>query len=210
MTFTEPLPQKSTRGVYAGRWRWWYSSIADWMIRNPGGSMSDCATSLNKHANTISAIVNTDMFKEYLSRRKTEFHREHDYAIRAKLTGVAEASLDIMLTQLKTKGQQIPMQRLESLTNSALDRLGYSPATSPQVVVNNTLDARSQNVTIPGLTPTALEEARMALRMVEARQTGSSQAQLPHSDDATTPAVGVCEGAGHLDVSGDNDSASGE
>lgn len=170
----EPSITKTRQGVYQGRWRWWYSSIADWMIRNPGGSMSDCAAALNKHPNTISAIANTDMFREYFARRKAEFHREHDYAIRAKLTGVAEASLDLMLGQLRKKGDQIPMQRLESIVGSTLDRLGYAPSTSPTVVVNNTTDARTQTVAITGLTASALEEARQALRLAELRNSGTS------------------------------------
>jgi hypothetical protein len=169
------IPQQSkASGTFQGRWRWWYDAIADWLIRNPGGKLQDCATALNKHPNTISAIIHTDMFQEYLARRKEEFHKDHDYAIRSRLTAVAEASLDLMLGQLAKKGDQIPMQRLESLASTTLDRLGYGPQSAPAVAVNVTQDNRSQTVSIQGLTPQALEEARFALRQAEALKAGTS------------------------------------
>jgi hypothetical protein len=175
MTIAEPALARTKQGPHwEGRWRWWYSSIADHMIRNPGTTFTEIAAALNKNPNTISAITGTDMFREYLARRKQEFQREHDYAIRAKLTGVAEASLDIMLSQLQKKGEQIPMQRLENVVSMTLDRLGYAPASTPSVVVNNNTDARTQTVAIQGLTPLALEEARQALRLAELRHSGSS------------------------------------
>lgn len=160
--------------------------------------MGDIAAALNKHPNTISAIASTDMFREYLARRKQEFHREHDYAIRAKLTGVAEASLDIMLTQLKKRGEQIPMQRLENIVGVTLDRLGYAPATAAQVVVNNNTDARTQTVAITGLSAVALEEARAALRLVESRNAGASLTPPSFADPVPTEVLDSA-GAGSQD-----------
>lgn len=207
MTILEPQTQRTSRGVYEGRWRWWYSSIADHMIRNPSGSMADIAAALGKNPNTISSIASTDMFREYLARRKDEFRKDHDHAIRAKLTGVAEASLDLMLGQLRKKGDQIPMQRLESVVTSTLDRLGYAPAAAgPQVVVNAT-DSRTQTVNVVGLTPLALEEARQALRLAELRQSGSS---LPHPTYVDPVRDAVEAGAGTPLEDAIDDSSSGE
>jgi len=168
------------------------------MIRNPGGKLSDCAAEMHRHPNTISQIVQTDLFKEYLARRKEEWARDHDYALRARLTNVAERSLDLILETMKKKGDQIPMQRLESLASTTLDRLGYAPASSPSVVVNNNNDSRSQTVVIPGLTPQALEEARSALRLAEQHKAGSSllaSSLMPPSHAATLE-----EGAEILDL----------
>src|SRR5678815_4847907 len=50
-----PRSTEDTRGVsnpYEGRWRWWYSAISDWMLRNPGGTMADCAAELGRGAST--------------------------------------------------------------------------------------------------------------------------------------------------------------
>ena len=158
--------------VVNGRWRWWYSAIADLMIRHPEWKMTDIARELNKHPNTVSMIVNTDLFKEYLAQRKVAWAQEHDHAIRAKLTDVVSESLDIVLEQLKTKKSQIGLQAALKVTESALDRLGYAPQSQPQVVVNNAPDNRQQ--TIVAVTPMDLEAARDAMRKAEQAKTGTS------------------------------------
>lgn len=174
---SEPKLQSTSQGQgykQEGRWRWWYSAIADYMIRNPNGTMADCARVLGKHPNTISAIAKTDIFREFLAQRKAEFFAAHDHAVRTKLTQVAEASLDIVLGQLQKKGDQIPLARLESLTTSTLDRLGYG-VKSPTVVVDNSQhDNRQQTLQFGGLTPQLLEEARAAMRAVERQKAGQS------------------------------------
>jgi hypothetical protein len=124
----EPRKLGSSRSnAYVNRWNWWYSAIADWMIRNPDKRLQDCANDLGKHVNTISQIANTDMFREYLARRKQEWREHHDFAIVSKVTQVAEAGLDLLLEKLEKKRDQIPMQLVTEMTTSALDRLGYGP-----------------------------------------------------------------------------------
>jgi hypothetical protein len=168
----EPLSQRQPRGgsptknPFEGRWRWWYSAIADWMIRNPGGKISDCAIELKKGSNTISAIINTDMFQTYYVRRREEWQREHDYILRQKLTGVAISALDSVQENFTKKGDQVPMKLAAEIVTSSLDRLGFAPKNGPSVAV----DLRTQNNVVQlnsSVTPQILEEARMALRMVE-------------------------------------------
>lgn len=171
----EPAIAKTPSGQPKGRWRWWYSAIADWMLRNPGGKLEDCARELQKHPGTISQIWRTDMFQEYLARRKEEFHQQHDFVIRSKMTAIAEASLDIMLDTMNKKKDQIPMQRLESIAHGTLDRLGYGPKSAPAVVIDASQnDNRQQVVQVSGLTPQQLEEAREALRLSERLKAGQS------------------------------------
>lgn len=160
---------------YEGRWRYWYSDIADWMIRNPGGRLIDCAVELNRHTNTISMIVNTNLFQDYLAKRRALWIEEHDAQLRAGMTDVASKGLDLLMQVMKSKGPQIPMQQLIETTNSALDRLGYSPnkQSGPTVVVNHNV-GDNRTVIVPGLTAQALEEARMALRQSEEAKRGSS------------------------------------
>lgn len=166
------------------RWRWWYDAIADWMIRNPGGKLSECAKELNKSYTTISMIINTDLFQDYLAKRKTEFQRDHDHAIRSRLTAVAEATLDHMLETIKKQGDQIPLKVLESLSTSALDRLGYAPSSTPSVVVNNNVDNSTKTVHLPGLSHSELTAARDLLRAAESAKAGSSL--LPASSPSTS------------------------
>ncbi len=180
----EPMSQRAPRGAsptsnpFEGRWRWWYSSIADWMLRNPGGKIQDCATELKKSSNTISAIINTDLYQTYYARRREEWQRDHDFVLRSKLTGVAISALDSVQEQFTKKGDQVPMKLAAEIVQSSLDRLGFAPKNGPQVAI----DARSQSNTIQlnsSVTPQILEEARMALRMVEQQRLNGPEASRP-------------------------------
>lgn len=194
--YLEPPIRKVSGPVSNGRWTWWYSAIADAMIRNPDLRMQDIAALLGKHPNTVSMIVNTDMFREYFAQRKEAWRQDHDHALRAKLTDVATESLDIVLEQLKAKRTQIPLNVALKVTESALDRLGYAPSSGPEVVVNNTVDARQQSVSVQGLSASELEEARQALRRVEQTRVGTSLAP----DSSVIPGPVLEQGAGQ-DVS---------
>jgi IS30 family transposase len=140
------------------------------MIRRPSGAINEIAKELNKHPNTISMIINTDMFQEYLARRKDQWHKEHDFALMSKVTRVAELALDSVATHLETKRDQVPLPIAVEAMTSALDRLGYGPKTAPQVSVNVDNSSRSQTVVIEGVSANALEEARQALRIAEAKR----------------------------------------
>ena len=159
------------RNPYEGRWNWLYSSIADIMIRDPSIAQSDIALELNKAPNTISMIVNTDMFQEYLARRKEAWREKHDHAILSKLTRVAELSLDSVAEQFEKKKDQIPLPIAVEAMNSALDRLGYGPKQQAAVSVQvNQDNSRTQTVVVQGVSATALEEARAALRIAESKR----------------------------------------
>lgn len=169
---------RNSGNPYQGRWRWWYSAIADHMIRNPGCQIQDIAAALNKRPTTISMIINTDLFRTYLSQRKAAWTAEHDYALRSRLTEVAVKGLDIIKEVLDKKSDQIPLQRVAEITASSLDRLGYAPSSGPQVVVNTgAVDARTQTLNVSS---NVLLEAREKMRLVEQDRAGQSlpEAQL--------------------------------
>lgn len=159
------------RNPYEARWRWWYSSIADIMIRDPSTKIQDIAAELAKSPNTISMIVNTDLFQEYLSRRKEQWRKEHDFAILSKVTRVAELSLDSVAEQFIKKKDQVPLGMAVEAMTSALDRLGYGPKQTPTVAVQvNDNSSRVQTVVVQGVGASALEEARAALRLAESKR----------------------------------------
>lgn len=143
--------------------RWWYPAIADWMLRNPGGDMVQCATDLGRNVQCIRMIVNSDMYKDYYAQRRQEWQQNHDFAILSRVNRVAEKSLDLLLDKMEKKGDQVPMNVTKDIAFSALDRLGYAPQTGPQVAVNV---GEQKNVFV-AVTPDALEEARTALRLAE-------------------------------------------
>jgi hypothetical protein len=147
---------------------WYYDSIINWMIANPGKPLYECAAAIGRTPATLSVIINSDMFKAALAKRKDEFHTQHDIGLIEKNTKIAHASLDAILDTLTKRGSAIPLDSLKELSDSALTRLGYGmqkqPAESPAAV--------QVNVVVP-VSATDLAEARMALRQVQAQKAGT-------------------------------------
>lgn len=173
----QSVPMGGSKAYRKNRWRWYYDSIADWMIANPGKELKECAKHINKHPNTITQIIRSDLFQEYLAQRKQEWQRHHDHAIMAKTTAVAERSLDLMLEKLEKQGDKIPMQVVSEVATNALDRLGYAPRTAPQVQVNVDNSDNRQVVMVP-ISPEALEEARDAIRAAEEQRKIAARSTL--------------------------------
>lgn len=156
---------------YNGRFRWWYPAIADWLIANPGGKQEECARDLNRHVNTISLIMNSDLFKAYYEERRKEWEARHDFKLRDKMHKIADLSLDIMFQQIETKRQSVPIKMLKEISESVLDRLGYTPQTGPQVQITN-----NNNTAVAVVAPVSvsrLEEARAVLRQAEQNRANS-------------------------------------
>lgn len=161
------VPHTDVGNPYEGRWRWWYGNIADWMLRNPGKPLKDCAAELRKAENTIYYITQTKVFRDYYARRRLEWTREHDATLRSKLTQVAELALDSVAEKLTKQRDKVELPFLTTLVETSLDRLGFAPNKTPAVQVN-VGDNRTQVVQLPGsVSATALEEARMALRAAQ-------------------------------------------
>lgn len=177
MSFTEPLPSpaqrsvaKSTGNPYTGRWRWWYSAIADEMLKNPKATNPEIAKAIGRSPSTVGFIVATDLFRDYYAKRRAEYSRQHDEAIRNKLLGVAEASLTILTDQLEKKKDQVPIKMVTEIATSMLEKLGYGAPAAPQVVVNNTQDNSTKSVVVTQASLSELEAARQALQLAEARR----------------------------------------
>jgi hypothetical protein len=167
-----PIEPKTSKGLadpknpYQGRWRWWYPGIADWIIRHPDGKLEDCAKELGKSYGTIAFIVRTDLFQEYLAQRRAMWQKEHDFSIVAKVTRVAEKSLDLLLDKMERQADKIPMQLITEVATTSLDRLGYAP--KPQNAVNVNVNTGTQ--VMMAISPAALEEARDAIRQAEEKR----------------------------------------
>lgn len=149
-------------GRINGRWRWWYSMIADYRISHPGCTHKEIASHLGKHESTVGAIVNTDMYREYEAQRKAAFRAEAEDRVRGKLLSLTDQVLDSMTEIYKKKQDQVPLEVSREILNTGLEGLGFGPKPQPGVIINN------QQVNIPSnVSASVLEEARMALRSVE-------------------------------------------
>lgn len=158
----------SPSNLYEGRWRWWYSAIADYMLAHPGAKLQEIAAYCGgKNVNTISMIMNTDMFKAYYEDRKAEYEVGATFEIRQKLNRTMNKSLDVLLEQLETKGATIPMNQTLAIVDRATTALGLN-AKEAGVNVNVTQNNnKTQNVTISGVSLEQIQEAREAMRRVQ-------------------------------------------
>lgn len=115
----EPIP------IETGRWRWWYESLADYMIAHPEARQGEMARHFQRTESTISLILNSDTFKAFYRKRRDEHAAKLDEGVRAKLFRVADSSLDNLLLSLEKKKDSVPIDILHRTTDMALKNLGY-------------------------------------------------------------------------------------
>ncbi len=160
----EQLPGSTIqpRAYHRKTMRWYYSSIIDWMMANPGKPLSDCAAYVGKTQPTLSAIIRSDMFQAALAQRKAQFSAQQDLVITQKMTQVTVATLDTILNVLEKKKDTIPLETLERVANTTLSRLGYGIEKAAPTAVQVNVHQNAQ-VQAP-ISAVELEEARKLMR----------------------------------------------
>ena len=179
------LPPAPTGGQWQPtKMMYWYDSIIDDFLANPGTTVKETAARLGRNPVTISLIARSDLFKARYAQRRSEFNEDLDQRLTGKLAKIAETSLDLTLEVLEAKRDKVPLPQLIEIQNKALDRLGYGTSTSsnPSVVIhnNNSASAAAQSGAV---TPEVLAEARRKLRLVEASKLS------PEAEDKRLPVV---------------------
>ena len=141
----------------------WYDGIIDDILANPGTSIKDTAARLGRSPNTISVIMNSDLFKARWEQRRAQFNMALDLHLSQKLAAVAEKALEHTIKALDTKRENVPLPILKDLALGSLDRLGYGPKAHQPVA------AVQVNVNSGAASPEALESARAKMRELELR-----------------------------------------
>jgi hypothetical protein len=145
--------------------RWWYEALADFIIANPNANQNDMSAHFGRRPATISTVIGTDAFKAYFRQRRNAHAEKLDAEVRHKLFKVTNKSLDHMLEVLDKKRDNIPIEILRRVNDSALKNLGYgisSPPGGTTVNVNTT----PQHVHV-AVSLDDLEAARAALRAAQ-------------------------------------------
>lgn len=150
--------RKATRKM-----RWWYESLADFMIANPRATQNQIAAHFGRAPGTISTIINTDSFKAYMRQRREAHAAQLDGAVREKLLKVTDKGLDLILEQFDKKRDTLPIDTLQRSVDSTLKALGYGAA-APQAAVNVKIDNAQTKVVAVPVAIEDLEAARAALR----------------------------------------------
>jgi len=151
------------------KFAWYYDSIIDWMVANPGRPLSECAAHVHKSQSWLSTIINSDMFKAALAQRRETFSATHDALLTEKVTKVAMMGMDIILEKMEKKRDAIPISQLHTISDGAMQRLGYGvkPGVGPGVQVNVGVGIQNQPQVVVPVSADDLAAARFALRQAE-------------------------------------------
>lgn len=154
------LHRKTTRKM-----RWWYESLADYMVANPHATQNEIAAHFGRAPTTISTIINADSFIAYFRQRRDKQAEFIDAGVRSKMLNIADKSMDLILNNLDKKRDTIPLELLQRVNENALKNLGYGAAApGPSTVVNvGQGGGQLQLVPVP-VSIQDLEAARAALR----------------------------------------------
>jgi hypothetical protein len=94
------------------------------MLENPDARLGDIAALLGYTPAWLSTLIHTDAFRAELKKRQGELWEESSVSIRERLTGIAEAGLDVLGERLANA--ETPTREVRETTQMALSGLGYS------------------------------------------------------------------------------------
>jgi hypothetical protein len=175
---TNGYPSKRAEVLATRKLMFWYEMLADFLIANPTATHDQMAKHFGRSSGTIALVVKTDAFKEYLLQRRNQYIQEHDAAIRMKMMGIAEGSMDAMLLQIEKKRDQVPLGQLKEITEMALTGLGMGPKAGGGTNVHVQVNQNPGMVAVP-VNVNDLEAAREAMRRAQSRQIEHSEASAP-------------------------------
>lgn len=163
-----PIASAFSRGdrYTPSKMMWWHDSIIDLMIANPSWTKRRIAQELKATPTFIYMITNSDIFLAKYEKRRAEYERMIGTGLSAKITEVADKTLDRILKQISDEGKVIPLNHLESLADKTLSRLGYGPK-PPSVVPPLQIQADKAQVVVIPAARADLEAARQLIREKE-------------------------------------------
>ncbi|HXV74198.1 MAG TPA: hypothetical protein VD713_05655, partial [Sphingomonadales bacterium] len=111
MPYGKPKDPSLPRGTIndqrraAVRFVWWYDSIIDVMLANPGIKKKDIAKHIGKHPNWVGLIMSSDTFKLHYEHRRQNLSLSINDTLTDEITGrvsnVAIKSLDLVLDAME-------------------------------------------------------------------------------------------------------------
>lgn len=152
------------------RYVWWYDSIIDIMLANPGIKIKDIAKKIGKHANWVGLIMSSDTFKLHWAHRRQNLNLDINDTLAQEITGrvsnVAIKTLDLVLDAIDENPLAINPVVAMDMADKMLNRLGYGPkVANPGTQVSVSGNA---NVAVVTASPEAFERARARVRELEA------------------------------------------
>lgn len=139
------------------RFEWWYDTLIDWMLSNPGRTFREMGTVFGKSPSTLSLIVRSDLFQARLAQRRAAMMRELQSRLIDQTTGVAGKALALVSEKLSLNAPRISVVDAMEIADRAMTRLGYGAESAPNTNVSVSLS----------VDPSVLREAQARLRAAE-------------------------------------------
>lgn len=126
-----------------------HQAIMDYMLANPSVALGDVAKHFGYTQPWLSTVINSDTFQKAFRERRTAWENIHDGRLAAKLTQVAERSLDRLLDALEEEGDdKLSPKAANDIARTALNAIGFAPgskktapeAAGPSVAIHITAD----------------------------------------------------------------------
>ena len=137
---------------------WWYERLADSLIANPQLTLGEIAAQFGCTQAWLSTIKNSDVFKEYWTRRSNEASKDLLGELRSKGMAAAEMAVDALNRRLELEADSLPIPTLLEVADISMKRFGYdSGGKKCQAPTVN-------NFNLGVVTPTELAEARARMR----------------------------------------------
>lgn len=119
----------------------WHLMIIDFVLLNPTARHQDIADHFGYAVNTVSNVMNSDLFKMELEKRREAFREKVDGTaierLEGKLAGLAEDSIDLLRDKIQAERAVLGLDATRETAEMALKSLGYGAPKISKTVNNN-------------------------------------------------------------------------
>jgi|SRR3990172_5702937 len=128
----EAAPERRGTEILRRGLSYLHEALADWMLINPGGTLRDMGLHFGYSAPWICQVINTDMFKAYMSARRLEVSAQVAESLPRKLEAAAHLATERVIEVIE-KSQD--SDTILDAFDKVMHRYGYAPKPNGQPVI---------------------------------------------------------------------------
>ena len=167
----------------------WHEQIVDYMLQNPHLTQGQCALFFNKTEAWLSSVINSDLFREYKSRRFSDHHENVSHSVIERVSGLAGLSLEVLHERIEKEKEDIPLGIVLDSATLMLKSMGFGPKAAPAQA------PATINVNLNGAPAEVLAQARDDLRKTHVENTVEPEdAEIMEDENLVGIALAKAEG----------------
>ncbi len=179
----------------------WHEQIVDWMLQNPHLTQGECALFFSKTETWLSSVVNSDLFREYKSRRFADHQENVSHSVIERVSGLAGLSLEVLQERIKEERADIPLGIVLDSATLMLKSMGFGPKVGPAA------PTATINLNLNGAPAKVLAEARDDLRRTHVENTIEAEDAEIVKDEDDLVSLALAKAEDQLDEDTHHDSA---